>query len=1702
MKFKKIAVGLSVLTVVNSGSPAIKIFADEIAVNKIEKVSYESKSLLGSNKTVKTQAKTREFKHYDNTEYSSLFKMDNDNIQSIKNNAGHYASQNIEKAVDEKIETYWETKTGNSQSFNNEVEIEFKEKIVIDRIVYGARQSDVKGFAEEFEIYASNTSSEDDYQLVATGKHDKVYGLVEAKFNPTEFKKIKFKFKKSNQNWATLNEIAFYTQDEVYDKIDRLFTDDSLSVVNEEFNTLEKIEALEEQAKNHPLYNEFKESIDNAKSLVTNGQINPTKSEVSIFKLQENEEYNTAFKMEHSNIKSIKNNGGHYAAQNIEKAIDNDLNTYWETKTGNNQNFNNEIEIDFNENIVLNRIVYGARPSDAKGFAEEFEIYASTTTKGGTFKLVTTGKYNQTKDLIEAKFEPTEFRRVKFKFKKSNQDWATAREFMFYKEDKLTDEVNSIFVDGTNSKLKPEYTETKLNELKKQANNHPLKEQLNEIINYAKNVLNNPDDYEGKSWELERRGNSIAESQKRKVWNFQDWLPTGYSVKSGDIINVYVDVEKGDPTPSLVFKQMESAHNGNTTINLSPGKNTIVIPEVEVDTLPEGVAKAGVLYTINPYTEKEQSRQPKIRIEGADQYPHYILGVDSDEEVMKELEDYVKLLEKDKTLPNVFEIFSEKGLINVRATDSLNWFKSNNKLPSDTAKKQDEVIRLTMDFWGFDNSSEINSDFNFRYVSMIKNLSSAYMNANNGITGVQRNDGNILLGVDTGWGTMHEMGHNFDTRNRLIVEVTNNILPLQFQRLEKKPSRIYDLYEDRIFNKVIKEDYSNNDVYPPGTSAANFSHIAVMWQLALYDEDFYPKFEQAFRASNFSSTGESSIHNEWSKVSSDIYKMDMSEHFERHGVKLSKETKEYNSKYPKLNKKTWYLNDNKYLNDASVFTDKLDYKITSISKVNGNNKLEFDINKEDKNNLMGYEIYKNDELIGFTHLGSFVDTTSSTNKEDIYKIVAFDGELNSKGSHSFSTLTPKINLKQKKINLALNESFEPKNYVKAFTYEDVDISNDIKINHNVDTSKRGLYNIEYSIENENITVKENVEIEVVSKFDYLSDIDWENIETGYGTPDAPNTNITGRVNGNIETFEKGITLHANGKVVYNLENYKYDNFEALVGIHGNMSTSSPASVKYTVKGDGKVLHTTNVLKASDDLLYISVPIKGVKNLTIEIDDAGNGNGSDNGVIANPKLSTNDSKPELKIEEFLTTTIGNKIEVGNIISAIDIEDGDLKDKVVIEGNKDINFNVEGEHKLIYSVEDSDGNKVSKEQTISVVNMIDYKYLTDYDWRKATTSYGTVQKDKASSGNNIRLTGENNQEVVYKRGLGTHAHSEIVYDLSDKDYKYFTSYVGVDRNMYGSVASIEFKVFVDGVEKYSSGLMNSTDKQKFVNVDINGAKELKLVVTDGGNGIGSDHGSWGDTKLHFVNTDKEHYNELEKTLNSIKELNKEEYTKETISILNDIEKEAFDMLEIREASKEEVKAMNSRLQEAISNLEKAVDLNEVVVIKDKYLKDAIKDTLNINSDDITIGDMYELKSLDIEPVMNVRSLKGLEHAINLESLNINYNEISDISYLNGLKKLNTFTGLENYLMSPGKVSFEDNKFIIEDIKVIDIDKDELLPKEIVLSPNESPITLKIEDVLVDGKIVIDGDLVKNTDAVDVVYESKTTNFQLYSFYFLKK
>ncbi|WP_314586960.1 glycoside hydrolase family 2 TIM barrel-domain containing protein [Paenibacillus terrigena] len=168
------------------------------------------------------------------------------------------------------------------------------------------------------------------------------------------------------------------------------------------------------------------------------------------------------------------------------------------------------------------------------------------------------------------------------------------------------------------------------------------------------------------------------------------------------------------------------------------------------------------------------------------------------------------------------------------------------------------------------------------------------------------------------------------------------------------------------------------------------------------------------------------------------------------------------------------------------------------------------------------------------------------------------------------------------------------------------------------------------------------------------------------------------------------------------------------------------------------------------------------------------------------------------------------------------------------------------KTIITASSSDG-LLSKKYEIQF--KVTDQYLSDMEWVRASSGWLTVQKDQSVEGNPIRLRGPSGT-VTYDKGLGTHANSEIVYDLSGRSYEAFKAVIGVDQEIGGTGSdrnTIVFQVFLDGEKAYDSGLMRAVTVAKAIEVPVKGVKELKLVVTDYGDGNSEDHGDWADAVL---------------------------------------------------------------------------------------------------------------------------------------------------------------------------------------------------------------------------------------------------------------
>ena len=160
--------------------------------------------------------------------------------------------------------------------------------------------------------------------------------------------------------------------------------------------------------------------------------------------------------------------------------------------------------------------------------------------------------------------------------------------------------------------------------------------------------------------------------------------------------------------------------------------------------------------------------------------------------------------------------------------------------------------------------------------------------------------------------------------------------------------------------------------------------------------------------------------------------------------------------------------------------------------------------------------------------------------------------------------------------------------------------------------------------------------------------------------------------------------------------------------------------------------------------------------------------------------------------------------------------------------------------------SDGTIAKTKPLNIIVPSSQFSYLSNMQWESAKSGYGSVVPNNSVSGNGIKLAG-----IEYKKGLGTHAESEVIYKI-DKKYSSFSSVVGVDDSQTDN-GSVQFHIYGDGKLIYGTGILrgskDNSGRIEKINVNVKGVTELKLVVTDGGDGINSDHADWADTTLTF-------------------------------------------------------------------------------------------------------------------------------------------------------------------------------------------------------------------------------------------------------------
>jgi hypothetical protein len=137
--------------------------------------------------------------------------------------------------------------------------------------------------------------------------------------------------------------------------------------------------------------------------------------------------------------------------------------------------------------------------------------------------------------------------------------------------------------------------------------------------------------------------------------------------------------------------------------------------------------------------------------------------------------------------------------------------------------------------------------------------------------------------------------------------------------------------------------------------------------------------------------------------------------------------------------------------------------------------------------------------------------------------------------------------------------------------------------------------------------------------------------------------------------------------------------------------------------------------------------------------------------------------------------------------------------------------------------------------------DELYLSEIDPERATIGWGSIGTNRSVTDNAISINGKK-----YRYGIGTHANSDIEYDLHGM-YGSFTSTVGIDDGNNYNGGSVEFYVIADGKTLWTSGIVNKGDATKTIKLDISGVRHLLLRVTAAGKSIDYDHADWADAKI---------------------------------------------------------------------------------------------------------------------------------------------------------------------------------------------------------------------------------------------------------------
>lgn len=597
-------------------------------------------------------------------------------------------------------------------------------------------------------------------------------------------------------------------------------------------------------------------------------------------------------------------------------------------------------------------------------------------------------------------------------------------EIAFYESENLVSGIADLFTDGTFTQLKSTVKQEQITNLKNRLSAlgsfYLDLARLTDELNLAQALLNKDSDALGLvKNDFQSRSTSAAADQAAGQ-SASDLQPLGVTAQAGTTVAIYAELPS-DATVYVVPTQFygESGVWKGTPVALENGRNYITVQQIG-----SLGGRGGPLYITYSGSHPEQIKLQVRVVNNAWEMPvlelsdWYSMGESARKDAIRtyvqELSSYVAALPTsglNTNVRNATEISTPSVLLSLPADQVLSGLKSAgsdedamvNAMYQNVLAWEEELFIANKVQGIIDSNATLTSyqypmttRQNIRYMRM---FAGAFMYAAGNHIGVEYGSTSALVqGKPTsatgkgnanglfGWGIAHEIGHNMDKLGK--AEITNNIYSLALQAWDGSSMALNTrLTEDgrweTIFNKAAQGR--------PGSANNVFVQLGMYWWLHLAYDDAQPLafYNQFFKLWKSGAHSGYTYDERVALIASQVADRNLTEFFTRWGMTLSDEVKGMLDDYQTESRAIWYLNDASRtyrLNSGSAASGS-----ATVSASANESKVTLTISHTDSDKILGYEIRRNNVVIGFTTESTYVDDLGAANNLTYtYSVVPVD----------------------------------------------------------------------------------------------------------------------------------------------------------------------------------------------------------------------------------------------------------------------------------------------------------------------------------------------------------------------------------------------------------------------------------------------------------------------------------------------------------------------------------------------------------------------------------------------------------------------------------------------------------------------------------------------------------------------------------------